>query len=101
MVSPLHLFLNYRSIVEVLNNQKQSVSNAFRYVVLYPAALPHSLSVPSGKMQLQKYKDYLFPQSFFSLNLKKVWFFPHLIVTLRYSMIIEESDLRDAQMYET
>ena len=38
VVSPQLLFLNYRSIVEVLNNQKQSVSNAFQYVVLHPSA---------------------------------------------------------------
>ena len=34
----LHLSLTAYSIVEVSNSQKQSVSNAFQYVVLYPAA---------------------------------------------------------------
>jgi len=34
----LHLSLTAYSIVEVSNSQKQSVSNAFQYVVLRPTA---------------------------------------------------------------
>ena len=61
VVSPQLLFLNYRSIVEVLNNQKQSVSNAFQYVVLHPSAPSSSkdIAAATGRMQLQNYKFYM------------------------------------------
>ena len=47
------------SIVEVLNDQKQSVSNAFQYVVLCPVAPSPSDDIPAarGQMRLQKYKN--------------------------------------------
>ena len=72
----LRLSLTAYSIVEVSNSQKQSVSNAFQYVVPHPAAPSSSedITATMGRKHLQKYKTFEKTQrkTFKSLEFTKI-----------------------------